>query len=190
MTRDDTVIILGILKTAYPNFYKDMKKDEMYNTIDLWNEMFEMDDVNLVKVAVKEYIQTGTFPPSIAEIKNKIYKLTNRETTPAELWNCLQKALKNGIYGSEEEFEKLPAEVKAFVKNPAQLKEMAQMNSDVVNSVTKGQFFKQIEVIQARIKEDKQMLPEARKVRELALGVGQDVNRMLDENREHIPRLD
>lgn len=181
MTRDDTVIILGILKTAYPNFYKDMRKNEMYNTIDLWHEMFERDDVNLVKVAVKEYIQTGTFPPSIAEIKGKIYKLTNCETTPAELWGCLQKALKNGIYGSKEEFEKLPAEVKAFVKNPAQLKEMALMDSDVVNSVTKGQFLKQIEMIQARVKEEKQMLPEARKMRELALCVGQDVNKLLNE---------
>ena len=54
MTRDDTVVILGILKTAYPNFYKDMGKNEMYNTIDLWHEMSERDEVNLVKVAVKE----------------------------------------------------------------------------------------------------------------------------------------
>ena len=58
MTRDDTTVILGILKTSYPNFYKGMEKKEMYATIDLWSEMFENDNLNLVKVAVKELIQT------------------------------------------------------------------------------------------------------------------------------------
>lgn len=182
MTREDTKVILEILKAGYPIFYKNMDIKQMTNITNLWSEMFENDDVNIVKVAVKELIQIKTdFPPSIADIKQKIYNLTTETRTPAELWNCLQKALKNGIYGATEEFEKLPEEVKMFVKNPAQLKEMAQMDSDVVNSVTKGQFLKQIEVIQARIKEDKQMLPEARKVRELALGVCQDVNLVLGE---------
>ena len=91
MTRDDTVIILGILKTSYPNFYKDMKKDEMYNTIDLWSEMFANDDVNVVKVAAKELIQTLKFPPAIADIKQKMYELTNQETLPTDLWASLKK---------------------------------------------------------------------------------------------------
>ena len=180
MTRDDTTVILGILKTSYPNFYKGMEKKEMYATIDLWSEMFVNDDLNLVKVAVKELIQTLKFPPTIADIKQKMYDLTTETKTTSDLWNELIKALRNSGYHAEEQYMKLSPEVKAFVRNPSQLKEMAMMNSDVINSVTKGQFFKQIEVIQKRVKEDKQMLPEARELRKLAMNIGQDISGLLD----------
>ncbi len=179
MTRDDTVIILGILKTSYPNFYKDMKKDEMYNTIDLWSEMFANDDVNVVKVAAKELIQTLKFPPAIADIKQKMYELTNQETLPTDLWASLKKAISNSAYHSVEEFERLPEECKLFIKNPRQLKELSQNDAEINNTVVKGQFFKQIEMIQKRMREKKQMLPEAKRIREMALNVGQDVSGLL-----------
>ena len=181
MTRDDTTVVLGILKTSYPNFYKGMEKKEMYATIDLWSEMFVNDDLNLVKVAVKELIQTLKFPPTIADIKQKMYELTNQETLPTDLWASLKKAIGNSAYHSVEEFEMLPEECKMFVKNPRQLKELSQNDSEINNTGVKGQFFKQIEIIQKRIKEDKQMLPEARKIREMALSVGQDVSGLLDK---------
>ena len=63
-----------------------------------------------------------------------------------------------------------------FIKNPSQLKELSQNDSETNNTVVKGQFFKQVEIIQKRLKEEKQMLPETRKIRKMALGIGQDVN--------------
>lgn len=180
MTRDETVTILGILKTSYPNFYKDMSKNEMYNTIAIWSEMFENDDLSLVKVAVKELIQMLKFPPTIADIKQKMYELTNQETLPTELWACLKKAISNSAYHSEEEFEKLPEECKLFIRNPRQLKELSQNDVEINNTVVKGQFLKQIETIQKRIKEDKQMLPEAKELKRMALSVGQDVSGLLN----------
>lgn len=180
MTRDETVTILGILKTSYPNFYKDMSKNEMYNTIAIWSEMFENDDLRLVKVSVKELVQTLKFPPTIADIKQKMYELTNQETLPIELWAKLKKAISNSAYNSEEEFEKLPEECKLFIQTPRQLKELSQNDTETNNTVVKGQFLKQIETIQKRIKEDKQMLPEARELKRMALSVGQDVSGLLN----------
>ena len=180
MTRDETVTILGILKTSYPNFYKDMSKSEMYNTIAIWSEMFENDDLRLVKVAVKELVQTLKFPPTIADIKQKMYELTNQETLPTELWAKLKKAISNSAYHSEEEFEKLPEECKLFIRNPRQLKELSQNDAEINNTVVKGQFLKQIETIQKRIKEDKQMLPETKEFKRMALSVGQDVSGLLN----------
>lgn len=179
MTREETIVILKILKTSYPNFYKDMSKEDMMNTIALWSEMFENDDISLVKVSVKELVQKNKFPPSIADIKQEMYKLTNEETLPTELWAKLKKAISNGYYHSVEEFEKLPDECKQFIKTPNQLRELAQNDSEINNTVVKGQFLKQIENIQKRNKEEKQMLPEARKFRELALNIGQDVNKLI-----------
>lgn len=181
MTREETTKILSIIKLAYPNFYKNITKQEAENTVNLYQEMFKDDDVNLVMCAVKELINNLQYPPAIADIKNKMYKLTNIDKTPAELWDSLQKAISNSIYNSVEMFEKLPEEVKQFVKSPTQLKELAMMDSDVVHSVTKGQFFKQIEIIQKRVKEDKLMLPETKKM-QLNLGlIGTDISGLLDK---------
>ena len=60
----------------------------------------------------------------------------------------------------EEEFEKASPEVKKFFGNVRQVRELAQTNTDVVNSVTKGQFLKQYEVIVNREKEQK-LLPQS-----------------------------
>ena len=180
MTREEIIVILKILKTSYPNFYKDMTKEDMVNTISIWSEMFENDDLNLVKVSVKELIQTLKFPPTIADIKQKMYELTNKETLPTDLWASLKKAISNSAYHSEEEFEKLPPECKMFIRNPRQLKELSQNDAEINNTVVKGQFLKQIETIQKRIKEDKQMLPEAKKIQTMALSVGQDASKLLN----------
>lgn len=180
MTREEIIVILKILKTSYPNFYKDMTKEDMVNTISIWSEMFENDNLNLVKVSVKELIQTLKFPPTIADIKQKMYELTNKETLPTDLWASLKKAISNSAYHSEEEFEKLPPECKMFIRNPRQLKELSQNDAEINNTVVKGQFLKQIETIQKRIKEDKQMLPEAKKIQTMALSVGQDANKLLN----------
>ncbi len=181
MDREETIKVLAYLKVAYPNFYKNMLREEAEETINLYQEMFANCDFEIVSVAVKELIQTEKFPPSIADIKQKMYDLTNERKTPAELWDKLQRAIKNSAYHSVEEFARLPNEVKAFVRSAGQLKELSQNESSINSTVVKGQFFKQIEIIQNRLKEEKQMLPETRRVREMALSVGQDVNRLLNE---------
>lgn len=183
MTIDETKMILGILKTAYPNFYKEMSKQEMLNVVDLWADMFKNDNSKLVTVAVKELINSFQYPPTIADVKNKMYSLTNNEKTPSELWDRLQKAISRGIYHSEEEFEKLPDEVKEFIRSPKQLKELAMMDSDVVHSVTKGQFLKQIEIIQQRTVEKKKMLPQNKKILAMIGNIGQDVSGLLGGNQ-------
>lgn len=180
MTREQIVSALTILKTAYPNFYKDMSKQEAENTINLWSMMFEHEDSQLVMIAVKELINSFQFPPTIADIKNKMASLTSTIKTPTELWGELEKALKDSIYHSNEQFEKLSPEVQSFVRNPGQLKEMAMMDSDVVHSVIKGQFLKQIEIIQKRIDDDRKMLPETKRMKEMLLKVGTDVKMLID----------
>ena len=177
MKKDEVIMILGIMKTAYPSFYKEMTREEMYNTIDLWYEMLKDFDSKIVVLTVKELINSFKYPPTIADVKSKIYELTNKEETPAELWNKLTKAVRNGIYGYKEEFEKLPPEVQKFVQNPIQLKEMAMLDSDVFHTVTKGQFLKQIEILKKQKKEEKMMLPEVKK---MVQSIGIDVKKLLN----------
>ena len=159
MTREDAIKILSILKVGYPNFYKEMSRQDGLNTIALYQEMFADCDVKLVAVAVKELINSFQYPPTIADIKSKMYELTRHDDSSVnELWDKLLKAIRNGYYGAEEEFKNLPEEVKEFVKSPSQIRELSQLSSDIVNSVVKGQFLKQIEVIRKRNKEKDMML--------------------------------
>lgn len=164
MNKIETTKILAVLKAFYPNFYKDVDT-EFENVVVLWNDMFKDCDYKLVAIAIKELVNTFQYPPTIADIKNKMYELTNvNDISSTDLWDKLLKAIRNGNYGAEKEFEELPEIVKEYVKNPAQLREMASMSSDVIHSVVKGQFLKQIESLKERNKNRNMMLLETRKV--------------------------
>ncbi len=181
MNREEVIKVLAFLKVAYPSFYKNMRREEAEETINLYREMFADCDFKVVAVIVKEWIQSEKFPPTVADIKQKIYSLTTQEKLPMDLWASLKKAIGNSAYNSVEEFDKLPTECKMFIKNASQLKELSQNDSEINNTVVKGQFLKQIEVIRKRIREEKQMLPETKKIREMALLVGKDVRELLSK---------
>ena len=167
MTRDEVIVILGILKVAYPKFYMNTSNIEIEQTISLWQEMFASDNVEVVKVAVKNLINTLQFPPTIADVKNELYKLyQGDQKTDIELWNELKSAIRNGIYYSVEIFPTLSPELQIYLKSPMQLKELAMSNVEEIDTVQKGIFLKQIPIIQQREKEKLMMLPERRKMLE------------------------
>ena len=164
MTRNDVVKIFIVIRTAYPNFYKDMKKEDLEATIDLWAEMFAHENTQLVVAATKNLINTFKWPPTIADIKEEMYKLTEVETeTPIEVWNKIKKAIGRAGYYAADEFEKLPEIAKTFVGSPKQLKEWA-LSEDYNDSVVKGQFLKQYEVLAKRKKDNKLMLPQVKEL--------------------------
>ncbi len=164
MTREDTTSVLTILKVTYPSFYAKFSRDEMFAIVDLWSEMFRDDDVNIVKYALKELISTHSgFPPDIAKLKSKMNEISEVATgnnTDEELWQILKKAVSNGYYGSEEEFEKLPKALKRYCGTARTLRELAEIDADTFNTVNHGQFLKQISNIRKR-EEFSERMPEA-----------------------------
>ena len=143
MTRDETIDLLSILKAAYPNFYKDMTRKDADHVISLWFEMFKDEPATLVGIAVKRHIATDTkgFPPHIGAIKDAIVKIQQpEEMTELEAWGLVQKALRNGYYGAQEEYDKLPPVIQRLVGTPNQLREWAQMDAEVVSSVVASNF--------------------------------------------------
>ena len=143
MTHNETLAIMSVLKAAYPNFYKDMKRSEAEGIVSLWAEMFKDEPAEVVALAVKAHIANDSkgFPPHIGAIKAAIVKIkTPNAMTEIEAWSHVQRALSNGIYGAKEEFEKLPPIVQRLVGSPMQLREWAMMDSDTVNSVVASNF--------------------------------------------------
>ena len=72
MTREETIKVMSVLKAAYPNFYKNMSKDEAIGVINLWTIQLGDMPVDIVMIAINKIIATSKWPPAIAEIKDKI----------------------------------------------------------------------------------------------------------------------
>jgi hypothetical protein len=143
MNRIDTIKLMTVLQTAYPQFYAKKTAEEMNDAISLYMSMFEDEPAELVAMAVKALIKTrtSTWPPSIGEINEKIMQITQpEEMTELEAWAFVSKAIRNSAYNSAEEFEKLPPVVQRLVGSPSQLREWGQMDSDTVNSVVASNF--------------------------------------------------
>ena len=74
MTVQETRDILTVLKTNYPNSFKNMSKEQSYSYLDLWATAFANDKKQDVINAVKEIIYTDTreFAPNIAQVKARM----------------------------------------------------------------------------------------------------------------------
>ena len=161
MTREETKAILAVLKAGYPNFYKDMTKEDAKNTVDLWATMFADEKPQIVIEAVKSLICTLKYPPTIADVKEKIALITQPPAmTEMEAWQIVRKAI--SYYNAEENFINLPPEIQKVVGSPNMLREWALMNVETVNSVIQSNFMRSYKAMAAREREYA-MLPSSTK---------------------------
>lgn len=156
MNREEVLMVMTVLRGAYPQFYRGITAKEAEATVSLWEDMFRNDNLQIVLCAVKSVIEGDDkgFPPTIGQVKTKMRLLVGSdELTEAEAWNLVSKAVKNGLYGAVEEFEKLPPAVKRIVGSPSQLRDWASMDSDTLHSVVASNFQRSYKVVATREKE-------------------------------------
>lgn len=162
MTRKNVIELLGLIRIGYPRFYSNLTKEDALATIELWLSMFKDCEYELVKTAVQSLINSSEYPPTIADVKNEMYKLNNIEgDNSIDEWNAIRKAIKSSIYYSVENFNSLPPIAKRFVGSPNQLREWA-MSDNFNDGVIRGQFMKQYETLAKRKKYVALMTPEVR----------------------------
>lgn len=161
MNRVETIQVITLLAGNYDSIAKKDKtqKELMINT---WQECLRDLDYNIVLQAVKKTIINSPYPPTIHEIRKNAVEVINpsKNKTPIEAWNEAYNMICGGLYMTEEQFNEASPEVRKFFGNVRQVKELAQTNIDVVNSVTKGQFLKQYDVIVNREQEQKLLPPQ------------------------------
>ena len=124
MNTQETSKIMEILTAAYPRFYANSSKDEKIKAFALWAEMFKDYPVTVVAYAVKAFIAEDTkgFPPAIGQIMERVRLLTDKPQTSAEeAWDMVYKAICRSAWHAEEEYAKLPDDIKAVVRSPHQL---------------------------------------------------------------------
>ena len=169
MTRQEALKILTVLKTAYPNFYKDYSKEELNAAIDLWATMFAEEHPEIVTEAIKALMCTLKYPPTIADVKEKIAMITQPPTmTEMEAWEQVRRAI--SYYHANEAFANLPPILQKIVGSPNQLREWALMDVETVNSVIQSNFMRSYK---AKVAQEKEyaMLPSSTK--QLIAGLAQ-----------------
>lgn len=110
MTREETIKVIGIITTAYPNFDKFRDEKHIRSMVAIWADMFSEDDAGLVALAVKEHISTSKWPPSIAEIREVMTRIAHPDIIPPdEAWEVVSKYLDTeGEYNHGDIYRALP----------------------------------------------------------------------------------
>lgn len=163
MQREDVVKVLMMIQAAYPN-YKPQDKTIAVNT---WYMMLKDYECQVVEAALKMYIATDTsgFAPAIGQIIDKIKSVTSpNELNGMEAWSLVSNALRNGYYGAEQEFEKLPVTVQKAVGSPDNLRNWAQSDSKSIETVIQSNFMRTYETELKRQNEELKIPADVRQL--------------------------
>lgn len=160
MNKMETTQIITLLAGNY-NSIADKSKEQKQMMIETWYACLGDLAYQLVLQAVKKSIIESPYPPTIHDIRKNAIELVNPSTQRSgiEAWEEAYQMICNGSYMTQEEFDRHSPEVKKFFGNVRQVKELAQIDAQTVNTVTKGQFLKQYEVITDRERQQK-LLPQ------------------------------
>lgn len=143
MDLKETTAVLAVIKTAYPRYYDGKTTAELKETASLWHTMLEEYPAKSVNLAVKSLIATDKFPPTIADIIERINFLSEpHKMSEVEAWGLVKQAIRNSTYHSAEEFDKLPADIQATLGGPEVLREWAMSEDESMENVIASNFMR------------------------------------------------
>ena len=160
MTKQETIQVITHLAGNY-NSISEKSKEQKQMMANTWYECLGDLDYKLVLQAVKKTIIESPYPPTIHDIRKNAMELAKPSTkrTAIEVWNEAYDMICGGLYMTEEQFRTASPEVQKFFGNVKQVKELAMTDTKTVNTVTKGQFLKQYDILVERERQQK-LLPE------------------------------
>jgi hypothetical protein len=77
MNKQDTENVLNIVNASYPQYLKHMTPIERKTQLAVWYDLLRDCDKDDVLAAVRKHIETSKYPPSIADVREKV-KLVER----------------------------------------------------------------------------------------------------------------
>jgi len=159
MEREQFKILVKAMKATYTseNFIPDA------DAFAVWYEMLKDLSYEHASLAIRKYMLTEKFPPTIADIRTKAREIAGEPDngmSELEAWALVKKAICNSNYHSEEEFASLPKTCQIAVGNPANLREWAAMDTESVETVEQSHFIRNYRAAVQREK-DSQKMPES-----------------------------
>lgn len=177
MTREEFAVLVKAMKAVYSseNFIAD--KD----AFNVWYGLLQDLPYEQANLAVQKYMTSERFPPTIADIRTKATEIiapVEESMSELQAWALVQKAIRNSVYNSEEEFARLPEACQRAVGTAANLKEWALMDSDQVATIEQSHFVRNYRASVQRMKEEAR-LPE--NVRMLIVDQGKKHAALMDK---------
>ena len=187
MTVNESKNILRIIAAAYQNSFRlyNDGQQRLKDAITVWAVIFKDVPYSMVEAALYTYInEDREYPPTPGQIKSILYRINNQdELSEGDAWNLVQRALSNGLYGAQEEFDRLPEDVQKAIGSPQWIHAVAS-DEDANMSVESSNFYRRYRQVMADKREKECMPPAVRKmVEQLADSKGMSEVQMLEDKR-------
>lgn len=146
MTRDETVKLLYLLHTTYPNSFSGLNTEKIGQMADVWQMILEEENFNDMQMAFKMYCKTDTtgFAPAPGQLIAMIHDITEPYVSTAEeAWSKVLMAARDGTYHAEERFNAFDDITKMCVGSPANLSAMSLVDETALTTVIRSQFIKE-----------------------------------------------
>jgi len=175
MNKKEALMILAVLKAAYPIGFRDMGNEDNVVLVNLWVRIFADWPYENVSRAVDSVIVINktNFPPSPGAVMDQLIKNTSPpEMTEMEAWELVFRAIKNSAWHAQEEYQKLPSVVKKCVGSPEMLQSWAGMDAETVNSVIQSNFMR---TLRNRKEQDREYLALPKEVKNKILALSEGI---------------
>lgn len=161
MTAKEFGFLADAIKTYFPR--DNVLPTE--NAMRLWYSELKDIPYQLAHTALRKYVSTNKFAPTIADIREQVAELNDQneeELNETAAWYLVLKAIRRSTYYSEEEFVKLPATVQRAVASPKQLREWATLEDVDGKTLTviQSNFQRTFRVEQQRERERSKLSPD------------------------------
>ena len=140
MEREEFKTLAKAMRVAYTNasFMPDQ------DSFEVWFMMLKDIPYRVATAAVQKYISEQHYPPAISDIRDEAAKIMSSEKdelTEMDAWSKVRKAISNGVYGAEKEFERLPEPIQAAIGSASFLRDCA-MDESFNESVVQSNFMR------------------------------------------------
>lgn len=121
MTRDEVIQIVMVMTYTFDNFHPD----DLTALVDTWTAILADEDAKAIEQAVIIYCKSNhEFAPKPGQLI-EMARPKPEYMSEMEAWSLVRRAISNGYYGAEQEFEKLPQEIQKVLGGPSQLRTWA-----------------------------------------------------------------
>lgn len=135
MNKQDTENVLNIVNASYPQYLKHMTPIERKTQLAVWYDLLRDCDKDDVLAAVRKHVETSKYPPSIADVMEKV-KLVKRIKKARGKLADGTKLLMNGQIDRMTEYEQ----------------ELAKINSELAKGTTTEERFRELKLKQHEVK--------------------------------------
>lgn len=154
MNRSETAKLLGYLKFTYVNSFSKLDENEKEAMINVWAKHFQNDSFPHVMQAVENLCLTSKFVPTVADIKEEMFKVADvKQKSVGEAWELVLRSARCNMIQASNEYDKLPYNVQKALGSYTVLSEIGYSNPEALSFQRKA-FEKRYEDVLATERKD------------------------------------